>query len=170
MSTWYHQQVNCPVCDCTQDIPLLKGMHITRIPHVHEQILNGTFQVFPCKACKNHFVIERPSVYTDFDRGHYIAIEPFGTPKKEALERHKKVFDDVFLFAPDVAQELAKKLNPRLITFLVLTLANKKRTIVITSVKEIEEAIRKIWKGILIGKKELFKYDAYLKLLKVGKK
>ena len=65
----------------SQQVSGKKGMHITRIPFVHEQIINGTFQLFDCRECKGHFVIECTSVYTDFDSGHYIAIEPFGTKK-----------------------------------------------------------------------------------------
>ena len=36
--------------------------------------------------------------------------------------------------------------------------------------KEIEKVIQKIEREILIGKKELFKFDAFLRLLKVEKK
>lgn len=115
MSTWYLQTVDCPACGWTQQVRLLKGMHITRIPEVQQQILNGTFQVFPCQQCDTPFVIERPSIYTDFERGHYIAIEPYGTPHKEAIERHKRIFDENFIFAPDIAQSLGKRLNPRIV-------------------------------------------------------
>jgi len=36
--------------------------------------------------------------------------------------------------------------------------------------KEIEEVIQKILREILIGKKELFKFDVFLRLLRVEKK
>ena len=67
-------------------------MHITQIPYVHEQIINGAFQLFDCKKCKNHFVNERTSVYTDIDRGYYLAIESFGTPKKSNFWTTQKKF------------------------------------------------------------------------------
>ena len=36
--------------------------------------------------------------------------------------------------------------------------------------KKIKEVIQKILREILIGKKELFKFDVFLRLLRVGKK
>ena len=112
MSTWYLQLVACPTCGWTQKVQLLKGMHITRTPEVQEEIINRTFQVFTCQQCDTPFVIERPSIYTYFERGHDIAIESYGTPKKEEIERQKRIFDDNFIYAPDIVQSLGKRLNP----------------------------------------------------------
>ena len=162
MSTWYVQPIDCPSCGYAQEVHLLKGMHITRIPEVQRQILDGTFQVFPCKKCGVAFVIERPSVYTDFNRGHYIAIEPYGTPKEEAIARHKKAFDEVFLFAPDITQSIGNKLNPR----IVFGLPALREKILIWEHGLSDHVIEGVKLSVL-GKNNLNKDSTVLRLIKI---
>ena len=115
MSTWAPHALSCPGCGETVDVPLLKGMHITNLAEVQAQIRDGTFQVNACPGCGETFVVERTSVYTDFDRGHYVAVEPEGCPDWRAARAvHRKVFDESFTMAPDVAQEIGQRLTTRL--------------------------------------------------------
>ena len=162
MSTWYPHVVACPYCNYNQEIHLLKGMHITRIPDVQRQIIDGTFQVFSCVSCTSSFVVERPSIYTDFDKGHYIAIEPLGSSRKEALMRHQKIFDDVFLFAPDLAQNLANTLNPRLV-FGLPALREK----ILTWEKGLSDHVLEGLKLSIIGRHSLDKKSIVLRLVKI---
>lgn len=116
MSTWAPFALACPACGASVEVPLLRGMHITRLPEVHEQIVRGTFQAATCDACGHRFVVERTSVYTDFERGHYLAVEPVDCADwGAARERHRAVFDRTFTLGPDVAQALGQRLVVRLV-------------------------------------------------------
>ena len=116
MSTWAPHPVTCPGCGHPFEVRLLKGMHITRLPDVQEQLRHGTFQVFTCPGCDEGAVVERTSVYTDFEHGHYVAVEPSGTEDVHAaLQRHQRIFDHAFELGPEVAQELGRRLTTRLV-------------------------------------------------------
>lgn len=116
MSTWAAHDVTCPGCETSFTVQILKGMHITRLPEVQQQLRDGTFQVFTCPSCQQATTVERTSVYTDFERGHYIAVEPSSvTDVHEARQRHQRVFDESFELGPEVAQQLGRRLTTRLV-------------------------------------------------------
>lgn len=116
MSTFVHQALRCHACGETFEVPLLKGMHITRIPQVRSSILDGTFQVFDCTHCGHQVHVERTCIYTDFEAGHYVAIELSGHPDPaEAVAFHQGVFDRCFVMAPPVTQELSHRMRPRVV-------------------------------------------------------
>lgn len=116
MSTWAPRPVDCPACGESYEVPLLKGMHITRLPEVRQAIVDGTFQVFSCPACDHPVGLERPTVYTDFRAKQYIAMELGGTDDLGACQAlHQKVFDECFLFGPDIAADLAQGMTCRLV-------------------------------------------------------
>ncbi len=52
------------------------GLHITRLPHVKDAILNGEFHRFDCTTCGKRIEVRIPLVYTDFERGHWIEVRP----------------------------------------------------------------------------------------------
>ncbi len=116
MSTWEPREVACPACGASFDVPLLKGMHITRLPEVRAAIREGTFQVFACPSCAAPVGVERPTVYTDFENRQYLAVEPTGADDlAERVAAHAAVFDACFLFGPDVAAELGGGMTRRLV-------------------------------------------------------
>jgi hypothetical protein len=116
VSTWETHALACASCGHHFTVPLLKGMHITRLPDVKQAIREGTFQVFPCPSCAVPTAVEKATVYTDFDAGHYVAIEPpSDLAWREAKERHQKVYDEAFLLGPGAAAELATRTLHRLV-------------------------------------------------------
>lgn len=52
------------------------GLHITRLPHVREKILDGEFHRFDCSTCGHRIEVRQPLIYTDFERGHWIEVLP----------------------------------------------------------------------------------------------
>lgn len=119
MSTWAKHDVSCPDCGHAQQVPLLKGMHITRLPEARAAILDGTFQMFTCPDCDSAFGVERPTIYTDFESRVYLAMELDGQEDLAAQRaKHQKVFDDCFVFGPDVAAEIGQGMTCRLVVGL----------------------------------------------------
>lgn len=98
---------------------LLKAMHVTRLPEVRASVRNGTFQVYDCAGCGVVFHVERSTVYTDFEAGHYVAVEPLTLDGNGAWiarrAAHAAAFDAAFTFGPDVAVGLAGTLTKRLV-------------------------------------------------------
>ena len=116
MSTWEPHEVACATCGHPIRAHLLKGMHITRLPEVKAAIRDGTFQVFPCPSCGTPTHIEKATIYTDFDAGHHVGVElPSETDWVEAKARHRKVYDEAFVFGPPVAAELATRTLHRVV-------------------------------------------------------
>lgn len=116
MSTWTHIPLRCPDCGADFERPLLKGIHASRLPQVRADILAGRFQRFPCPACGMTLQVEDSTVYTDFERGHYVAVEPPDPPDwRASREKHVAIFDRCFTFGPPVAEELAHGMTPRLV-------------------------------------------------------
>jgi hypothetical protein len=91
-------------------------MHISNLPEARAQIVDGSFQRFTCPACSHVFRVERTAVYTDFDRGHYLAIEPPAEHAAEAaIAAHEAVFDSSFTYGPAVSEELGWQLTKRVV-------------------------------------------------------
>ena len=116
MSTWESAQCQCPRCGEAMTIPVLKGLHVTRLPSARQEILNGTFQRFQCPKCDERFLFEGRTVYTDFSRMEYIAVEPPPPGDwREVREKHQQAYDRNVEFGPPVAQELASGFRTRLV-------------------------------------------------------
>lgn len=116
MSTWEPHVFDCPTCGEPIRAQLLKGMHITRLPEVKAAIRDGTFQVFVCEGCNTPTHVEKPTIYTDFEAGHYIGVELPDTPDwAEAKQRHRKVYDQAVLLGPPVAADLASRMRHRIV-------------------------------------------------------
>lgn len=120
MSTREPHALSCPQCGHSHEVMLLKGMHITSLPEEQAQLIAGTLHQFTCPRCSKPTRVETSTLYTDFDRGNYVAVEPTGTELNEALKRrHQQAFDQAFTFGPDVAQELGAALRHRIVAGLV---------------------------------------------------
>jgi hypothetical protein len=116
MSTFYPHEVICPGCSRAFTVDVVRGIHITRLPRARQQILDGTFQVFTCPGCKRSMTVEGPSVYTDFERHHYVAIETSASASWQAAKlRHQTIFEDSFESGPDIAREMGRSFRRRLV-------------------------------------------------------
>jgi hypothetical protein len=97
-------------------VRVLKGMHITRLPEQRAAILRGDLQRAQCAACGVGFRYEAQSIYTDFSRYEYVAVEPPQGGDWRALRAHHiGVFDRTFQMGPAVASDLAGGVCPRLV-------------------------------------------------------
>jgi len=116
VSTWEHLPAQCPACANDFDVPVLKGLHVTRLPEVRTDILEGRFQQHVCPSCGTRIQLESTSVYTDFDNWHYVGIEaPSPSSWSEARKRHVDAFDANFILGPPAAQELAHAMVHRVV-------------------------------------------------------
>jgi hypothetical protein len=105
-------------CQCghEQTVELVWGIHITRLPLARRQILDGTFQVFECESCGEATRVTGQTVYTDFDRHHYVAIEPhIGENWVSVRALHDRVFEDSFTNGPGMASEMGVKFKKRMV-------------------------------------------------------
>lgn len=116
MSTFFPYQARCPSCGQTFVAELARGLHITRLPLIRQQLLDGTFQIFTCTACQKPTVIEATVVYTDFERFEYVAVETSGSATwQAALARHKTVFQGCFENGPPIAHDMGAKFKRRVV-------------------------------------------------------
>jgi hypothetical protein len=116
LSTFTHHHVTCLACRAPFEIDLIKSMHITRLPAVRLDIVEGRSQRFACPRCGHlHDVVNR-TIYTDFDHQQYIAVEPaLPADWREARALHERIFDESFTFGPPVAEELGLGMRRRLV-------------------------------------------------------
>lgn len=116
MSTFRRYDATCPACEHRFPVDLARGLHITRLPHIREQLRAGRFQVYECPACRSPAVFEATVVYTDFERHEYIACETVASASwQAAIARHQTVFRDCFEHGPPIAQEMGKAFKRRLV-------------------------------------------------------
>lgn len=113
MSTFFPYRLRC-ACGHVQVVDLVSGIHITRLPWARQQILDGTFQVFECPACATPTAVTAPTVYTDFDRNQYVAVESRvrGTWDK-VRARQDQIFEDSFTHGPAIASEMGVRFIKR---------------------------------------------------------
>jgi len=113
MSTFYPYRLEC-TCGHVHTVELVAGIHITRLPHARQQILDGTFQVFRCPSCGVATAVTAPTIYTDFDRHQYVAVESrVRSDWASTRARHDKVFEDSFTSGPPIASEMGVKFRKR---------------------------------------------------------
>jgi len=116
MSTFYPHEVRCPGCARSFTVDVVWGIHITRLPWARQQILEGRFQVFACPGCALSVTVEGPSVYTDFERHQYVAIETSASASWQAAKlRHQTIFEDSFDSGPEIAREMGRAFTRRLV-------------------------------------------------------
>jgi hypothetical protein len=116
VSTWFWEDVECGACGHVQRAKLAHGVHVARAPEVRDRLFDRTFHRVVCSGCGRAFVAERPLVYTDFDRKHWIqvalAIERPRWPELEVAA--EALFERAFTGAP-VAGELRDGFRRRLV-------------------------------------------------------
>jgi hypothetical protein len=116
VSTFRRYEATCPACEHRWTVEIARGLHITRLPHIREQLITGRFQVYECPACRSPTVFEATVVYTDFDRHEYVACETAASASwQAAIARHQTVFRDCFEHGPPIAQEMGQAFKRRLV-------------------------------------------------------
>ena len=162
MSTWYPYRFSCPDCGAPNELQLLKGIHIRRLPQVRAALLAGTLTQTTC-TCGRTLRVEAPTVYTDFASGQYIAVErPWPTDVADARKRQREVFDRCFTLGPDVAQQLGGELQTRLV-FGMLALREK----VLAWDAALDDRILEVLKAQLISEADLDPRRVVLRLAEV---
>jgi len=116
VSTWFSEAVSCPHCGHEQQARLAHGVHAVRAPEVRDQILARTFHVVTCAVCHQTFVAQRPLVYTDTERKHWIhvALADHRPRWPELEDQTSDVFDRAFTGSP-LAREVAERMKVRLV-------------------------------------------------------
>ena len=115
MSTFYPYELRCG-CGHVHTVDLVYGIHISRLPWARQQILDGTFQVFPCPGCGVPTRVTSQTVYTDFERNQYVAVEP-GVSRRwpELRAMHDRIFENSFTNGPPIASEMGVRFRRRLV-------------------------------------------------------
>lgn len=116
MSTWFPERVTCPHCGHEQQARLAHGVHAVRAPEVRDQILARTFHALTCAECGQGFVAQRPLVYTDTERKHWIhvALADHRPRWPELEDQTTEVYDRAFTGSP-LAREVAERMKVRLV-------------------------------------------------------
>ncbi len=117
MSTWTPRTVTC---ECGESIQtrVADGLHISRLPHIRQQILDRTFHRVTCPRCSRVSRIDKKLLYTDFPRHHWIGVcPPAWTPRWSVLERSlTDEFERVICrAAPPAIQALGPSFRVRLV-------------------------------------------------------
>jgi CpXC motif protein len=78
MSTTVTIDLACPVCGHAQSAQVAESANVQRAPIWRDQVLARTFMRVACSACRAPIVLERELLYTDLERGLFIAVFPRG--------------------------------------------------------------------------------------------
>jgi CpXC protein len=116
MSTWFEESVCCPLCSLEQNARLAKGLHVARAPEVRDQIFARTLHAITCRGCSSVFVVQRPLIYTDMERKHWLQVvmpdERIRWPEYERAV--DAIYDRAFTGSP-LARELSERMRIRLV-------------------------------------------------------
>jgi hypothetical protein len=102
-------------CDYELEVPVVRGLNAVHAPQLRDALVRGELNRVACPLCGAVTAIDLAFVYTDFRRGHYIAVEPLGTEPAKALERHRETFRRCFDGGPEGAAEIGASLRCRLV-------------------------------------------------------
>jgi hypothetical protein len=118
MSNFTTAEIACR-CGAPLTVRVVLNLHASARPGDRAAILAGTFPEHRCARCAHVTVVESRFVYTDFARGHYVAVEPSDVPDgRAALELHRRVFRACFDDGPPIARELGAGLRRRVVVGL----------------------------------------------------
>ena len=116
MSTWFDESIRCPHCALEQTARLAHGVHVARAPEVRDQILARTFHAITCRGCAHIFVAQRPLIYTDMDRRHWVQV---ALPEERARwPEYETAVDEIFARAftgSPLARDLQERMKLRLV-------------------------------------------------------
>ncbi len=116
MSTWFDEEVRCPDCHAPFTARLAHGVHVSRAPEVRDMLFARTFHRLTCPHCAATFTAQRPLVYTDMDRKHWLQVmPPVERPRWPELEQlTDDVFERAFIGSP-LAADLRDGFKRRLV-------------------------------------------------------
>jgi hypothetical protein len=116
VSTFALRDAACSKCATPFQIEIAYGLHITRLPDIRKRLLDGTFQVHTCEKCGHKVLFESTVVFTDFERGEYVAAEtPRSATWQTAIARHQTIFRDAFEHGPAIAHAQGVRMKRRLV-------------------------------------------------------
>ncbi|GMV42471.1 MAG: hypothetical protein AMXMBFR64_41870 [Myxococcales bacterium] len=119
MSTLRGAQTLCPHCGHGFAIQLYDSLSVLRLPSVRESVLDRTLHAFTCPACRGRVVVTEPVLYTDFDRGLWVACVP--EDERPNLAAHEEAvratFEEAFAAdrSPPIVQDMRRDMRLRLV-------------------------------------------------------
>ncbi|MEO8701709.1 MAG: CpXC domain-containing protein [Kofleriaceae bacterium] len=116
MSTWFDEDVACVGCGIVQTARLAHGIHASRAPEVRAQLFARTFHRIECRSCGLAFTGQRPLVYTDMERKHWLQVALANErPRWPELEvATGEIFDRAFVGSP-LVEDLYQGFKVRLV-------------------------------------------------------
>ncbi len=96
----------CPACGHLWQAILFDSVNATRLLHVTDQILDGTFERERCPECEEALQPEHDLLYSDLARGLWVVMRPPAT--REALERIEETVPSVFGATCDSAPPIVR--------------------------------------------------------------
>ena len=118
MSLFKTQTLECPSCGKPLSFETVHSVNADRRPDLRAAILDGSFQRMNCPQCDARFRLDCDFALVDMGRGQWIVAAPVARIASwEAVEAGAR---DMFARAygdeaPAVAQELGRKLKPRIV-------------------------------------------------------
>lgn len=76
MSIYQQRALTCPHCQHVATWSVAVSLEASRAARQRQDILDGTFQRFPCSACGQTFRADGPLIYLDFDAKLWIGVFP----------------------------------------------------------------------------------------------
>jgi hypothetical protein len=94
MSTFAPCRATCPHCTVTFDTEVVTSVSAHRTPGLREKVLEGSFGEQSCPGCGRTVVVIVPFPYVDFDRRHFIFVQPAELVGE--WQDHEKLVDELF--------------------------------------------------------------------------
>jgi hypothetical protein len=118
MSIFNTAVMTCPACQHETEISWVASVNADRRPDLRDALLDGSLQAEPCSVCGEKLRLPPHLTYVDMARGNWLLVDTVDEiPNWRAHELEATtLFDDAFgASAPQVAQELAKGVSPRIV-------------------------------------------------------
>jgi hypothetical protein len=110
MSVFRDLAVTCPACGHIANHSVAESINAGNRAELRQQILDDTFQRFPCEACSAVIVVDGPLLLFDLKRHHWLELFPAGWEgawKALELETVRRFQQTVEELAPPVIQDQA---------------------------------------------------------------
>lgn len=117
MWIWDDRLLHCPPCAVELRARVSTGVHLSCVPALRDDLLARRFHRVACHGCSASIEVERPLVYTDFERDHWVLVANAGElgrwPAYEA--RLREDVARVLGRGSSLMQELAGRLRVRVV-------------------------------------------------------
>jgi hypothetical protein len=117
MSKILPSDIACPACGHVWNAILFESVNATRLLHVPDQILDGSFELQRCERCGVSFQPEHQMLYSDLPRRLWVVMLPPSdpTPLEQAEDEVSRVFLESFSSAPTILREHLRGVRPRMV-------------------------------------------------------